>query len=363
MAATISPFQRQADASVERLLLRHILRRVSRSFYLSLVILPRSVRSQVSLAYLFCRTADTIADTRILPQPERMRALETFRSQFRQEVTDFEALAHIQAVLQPHLAQEGEGYLLQHLDDCFRLLMKLEATDRHLIRQLVLALTRGMEMDLTHFPGETAATACALPDMVSLDHYTYYVAGVVGQFWTDVHVRHVAAFRPTDHTALCDMAIRFGKGLQMTNILKDIGKDLHNGRCYLPATELAALGVRVGELTEGRALRRIRPLLRTLMWQTLAHLDRARDYVLRLPWRAFRLRVSCMWPLLFAVQTLEVVQQADRLLDPRAPIKISRGTVYRSMFVSLWCLVVPRLFVAYYHRLRHRLVSLLEREC
>lgn len=362
MVSTTSSFHGQQHASLERLLLRHILRRVSRSFYLSLVILPRSVRSQVSLAYLLCRTADTIADTRILPKHERLQALETFRSQFRRETPDFEALTHIRAILQPHQAQEGEGYLLQRLDDCFRLLMRLETADRQLIRQLVLALTHGMEMDLTHFPGETAATACALPDMASLDQYTYYVAGVVGQFWTDIHVRHVPAFRPVDHTALGELAIRFGKGLQMTNILKDLGKDLHHGRCYLPATELDILGVRVGDLTESRALQRIRPLLRTLLWQTVTHLDRARDYVLRLPWHCFRVRVSCMWPLLFAVQTLRVVQQSDRLLEAEVPVKISRGTVYRTMFVSLWCLAVPRLFGAYYNRLQSRLLALLEHE-
>jgi phytoene/squalene synthetase len=53
---------------IDRLLLRHVLKKVSRSFYLSLIILPGSVRQQVSLAYLFCRIADTIADTSLIPR-------------------------------------------------------------------------------------------------------------------------------------------------------------------------------------------------------------------------------------------------------------------------------------------------------
>ena len=46
------------------------LRSVSRSFYLSLAILPRSLREPIGLAYLLARAADTVADTRALPRPE-----------------------------------------------------------------------------------------------------------------------------------------------------------------------------------------------------------------------------------------------------------------------------------------------------
>src|SRR5439155_875358 len=42
-------------------LLRDLLRRVSRSFYLSLVILPRPLREPIGLAYLLARAADTLA--------------------------------------------------------------------------------------------------------------------------------------------------------------------------------------------------------------------------------------------------------------------------------------------------------------
>ena len=37
--------------------------------------------------------------------------------------------------------------------------------------------------------------------------------------------------------------VRFGKALQMTNVLRDVPADLASGRCYLPAAELAALGL------------------------------------------------------------------------------------------------------------------------
>jgi len=66
----------------QKVLLKRILKNVSRSFYLSLRVLPGSVRKQVGLAYLFCRVADTIADTSILPRCRRLQILQTFRKQF-----------------------------------------------------------------------------------------------------------------------------------------------------------------------------------------------------------------------------------------------------------------------------------------
>src|SRR5713101_1699422 len=72
-----------ADGTASRLL-QQILPRVSRSFYLSLRVLPRSLREPIGLAYLFCRAADTIADTALLPPDLRLTYLNQYRAAFRQ---------------------------------------------------------------------------------------------------------------------------------------------------------------------------------------------------------------------------------------------------------------------------------------
>jgi farnesyl-diphosphate farnesyltransferase len=357
--SALPPCDARLTLRVERALLRRILKKVSRSFYLSLIVLPEAVRQQVSLAYLFCRIADTIADTRILPQHSRLHALGIFREQFLAAAASFTSLERLQAMLLPHQVGEGEQQLFHHLTDCFRIFTRLSNTDQQLVRELVLTLTQGMEMDLRCFPGETAITAHALPDLRSLDLYTYYVAGVVGEFWTKMHVAHLSAWRHCALQALQPLGIHFGQGLQMTNILKDLGKDLHNGRCYLPQEQLEQLQVRVTELCQPASLGRIRPLLIKLIWYTLDHLDRACDYILRLPHRPWRVRLSCMWPLLFAIQTLNVVCRSEELLQPDARVKISRFAVYRTIFLSLWCLMSPYLFVKYYQHLRRRLTTTL----
>ncbi len=345
----------------EKVLLQHILKNVSRSFYLSLRVLPGSVRKQVSLAYLFCRVADTIADTPIFPRCQRLQILQAFRKQFLLNHPSCEDLKQLQAVLLSQRARQEEHQLLHHLPDCFHLFEGLSEVDQQLVRELVLTLTRGMEMDLNYFPGETASTAQAFPDLATLDLYTYYVAGVVGEFWTKIHKVHMQTWQPHEFQTLCALGVRFGKGLQMTNILKDLGKDLSLGRCYLPREQLEQLKVRLEELTKPLAIQRLRPLITQLTWQALDHLDQACQYVLQLPRHAVRLRLSCMWPLLFAVQTLEVVCRSEALLYSEARVKISRGAVYRTMCGSIGCLIAPGMFAKYYASMRRRLTMTLYR--
>lgn len=52
-----------------------LLKRVSRSFYLSVRVLPEAVAAQIGLAYLLARAADTIADTDLLPPSVRLELL------------------------------------------------------------------------------------------------------------------------------------------------------------------------------------------------------------------------------------------------------------------------------------------------
>ena len=353
--------ERRSHRRAEKILLRHVLKNVSRSFYLSLSVLPGAMRKQVSLAYLFCRAADTIADTQLFPRCQRFQTLQAFRRQFLQDRPSFDDLEQIKAAMLPQRVKKEDHQLFYHLSDCFHVFEKFSEVDRRLIRELVLTLTHGMEMDLAYFPGETASTAQALPDLATLDLYTYYVAGVVGKFWTKINKVHIQTWQPHKLQALCALGVRFGKGLQMTNILKDLGKDLAVGRCYLPREQLEQLEVRVEELAKPAVIQRLRPLIIQLTWQALEHLDQACQYVLQLPQHALRLRLSCMWPLLFAVQTLEAVCQSEELLCPEARVKISRGAVYRTIFWSLWFFIFPGMFVKYYAYMRRRLLVTLYR--
>ena len=105
-------------------MLQAILKKVSRSFYLSLRVLPASVRQTVSLAYLFCRAADTIADTRLLPRPQRLQALTVFQRQFLPDGAVVEELGSLQDMLLPQQVSQGEQQLFASLVECFQVFEK-----------------------------------------------------------------------------------------------------------------------------------------------------------------------------------------------------------------------------------------------
>jgi farnesyl-diphosphate farnesyltransferase len=261
----------------------------------------------------------------------------------------------LQSAILPHQVDEVEWQLMRYVPDCFRFFLQLSGIDQQYIRELVLTLTQGMQMDLSRFPGETAVMVRALPDLAALDQYTYFVAGVVGEFWTKIHAAHLPALRHCKVQTLCQLGVSFGKGLQMTNILRDIAKDFQRGRCYLPEKALAQYHIEVVEIGDPETFVRVRPLLVQLAWQTLEYFDQAQEYITRLPLRTIRLRLSCMLPLLFAVQTVDMVCKAEDLLCLETRVKISRQAVYRTILWSVGCLVIPGLFARYYHHLRQRL--------
>jgi farnesyl-diphosphate farnesyltransferase len=191
-----------------------------------------------------------------------------------------------------------------------------------------------MVMDLTTFPPECDGHVVALNTRQDLDQYTYFVAGCVGEFWTDIHVAHRPSLAGWDVERMKQWAIRFGKGLQMTNILRDLAHDLRLGRCYLPLAELAPHGLAPEHLLEPSAIASVRPVLHELLALTREHYRGGWAYTLAIPRREVRMRLACAWPLLIGFRTLDLVARADNLLDPSVTVKTSRVAVYRILLSS-----------------------------
>jgi farnesyl-diphosphate farnesyltransferase len=258
-------------------------------------------------------------------------------------------------------ALRGERLLLEHLQECFDLLVSFDSEDRRLIGTLVTTLTRGMEMDLTAFVEGKAGAPRVLPAMSDLDRYTYFVAGIVGDFWTRICRRHLASLKGWDEEKMALLGVRFGKGLQMTNILKDLSRDLARGRCYLPLELLEKHGLEPKALLESAGRARVAPILREIASLALEHLDVGREYLLSIPRSEVRLRLAAVWPLLFALPTLRKVLESPDLLDPKVNVKISRRSVYATMFVSSLLVFSNSSLGFLYRVLRRRLVSSLEK--
>ena len=310
-------------------LLGDLLSKVSRSFYLTLSILPVSVRTQVGLAYLFARAADTITDTDLIEQSERLIHLKSFQKLFTLETIDWKIVQSIQLALVTHQALPAERILLEKLDDCFQVYLECEHADQARIRDLMTTLTKGMEMDLTIFQGGTIEHPVALETQEDLNSYIYYVAGCVGEYWTNLMCAHLTSLNHWDVKHMSSIGINFGKGLQLTNIVKDVAKDLRRGRCYIPEPLLSSAGLTSNDILQPESWSSFQPILDKLIQQAVEYLDQGWKYTMAIPRSEIRLRLSCMWPILLGGETLKLVQNSTNLLRPDYQVKITRGCVYK----------------------------------
>lgn len=337
-------------------LLRDLLKRVSRLFYTTLVVVPANVRDQVGLAYLFARAADTIADTELIDRPRRLGFLNRLREQFVRESIDWTEVRAIQEVVGPLQQDSAERILLERLDECFRLFLDFSSDDRQRIQRLMTTLTQGMDMDLSVFPGASVADLTALKTPDDLDRYTYHVAGCVGEFWTDLMCAHRKALANWNIQQMSDVGVRFGKGLQLTNIVKDIAHDLQKGRCYIPEMMLDEARLKPHDLLDQNNLPRFRPVLRKLIRVAVEHLDQGWLYTMAIPRYETRLRLACMWPILSAGESLKLVMNSPDLLNPAVKVKISRSKVYQIVGMTTGTAACAYAGTAYWGHLRKQIV-------
>jgi farnesyl-diphosphate farnesyltransferase len=295
-----------------------LLRDVSRSFYLTLRVLPQEIRPQISLAYLLARATDTIADTKAVPRAKRILALQQLQN--LSYVPELGTIADQQT-------SAAEKQLLERLEDCVVALGQFDEADGRRIQELLKTIIGGQIFDLQHFPGETEKELVALSNDEELDRYTFMVAGCVGEFWTKMCVAHLAALRDWDVDEMCALGVRFGKGLQLVNVLLDIPKDLRIGRCYLPVKEPQAL-------LDPRNFDAVRKVYARWLDTAGEHLDAGWQYTMAIPRGQTRLRLACTWPIWIGLMTIARLR-SENPLDPARRIKISRGEVYGVMARSL----------------------------
>src|SRR5271154_6940084 len=113
--------------------LNDLLKATSRSFYLTLRVLPAAVRPQIGLAYLLARTTDTIADTELVPLAQRLNALQKFRERILVQSSaplNFGELAEKQDF-------SAEKLLLEKVESSLAALQDFSAQDQKLIRDVL----------------------------------------------------------------------------------------------------------------------------------------------------------------------------------------------------------------------------------
>lgn len=294
--------------------LQKILKSVSRSFYLSMVFLPQKMRAPISLAYMLARASDSVADSSTASMQLRLNTLRLMGQAIAGDLQQDERDTLLNA-LKGELAQAqkkpAEAKLLQHFGDCLQLLTHFPEEQKALILKVLHTIIEGQCWDLEFF-----AQHDCVENNKQTQHYTYMVAGCVGEFWTDLGRQTMGenAFCPESKlTDMREAGNRYGCGLQLVNILRDRAEDAANGRSYLCSAP---------SRWEARAAK---------------YLQDGVDYSLRLA--SLRLRFTALLPALLGLKTLKLVHEAPE--QPQAQkIKIARSTVYITMVQALWMSLV-----------------------
>lgn len=322
-----------------------LLKRVSRSFFLSVRVLPDEVAAPIGLGYLLARAADTIADTDLLPAATRLTLLAELTRASEGDVAAVARLTlSLRGLLREPMGQSlpsSEQTLLSVLDECLSLHLQADEVDRHLVTRVLGQLVSGMETDLRRFPAagsvSSAAQVVVLSSLVELDEYTYFAAGCVGEFWTELCAAHLPGLVHLRQGDLLASGVSLGKALQLTNVVRDLAADLRIGRCYIPQPLLDEHGLTSArlfamtsepprDLGEARAMRK---LTSSLLRLGIQRCDEAWPYVQAIPPSLVRLRLACVWPLLLALDTLAMLGNVGSpLVTPDQPVKVSRQSVY-----------------------------------
>lgn len=275
------------------------LAKVSRTFALTIPLLPLPLADYVSHAYLMCRIADTIEDDPIAPAQAKFCWLRDYGAYALQGFEDeLRCLdLHHRAVPLCSGAHRSEQDLLADLPEVVARLQTFPQTQRRLIGRCVAIMSFGM----AHFCGQNE-----LKNRRELDEYCYFVAGVVGEFLAE---SFALSYPEASRSRLLELSVSFAEGLQLTNILKDRSLDAVRQVSYLPGE---------GESSETETISSYVSLC-------AGHLEDALDFVCALPVGAEGVRAFCLINVLMAAATLRNIRRQPQ--KGQGNLKISRRTV------------------------------------
>jgi phytoene synthase len=183
-----------------------ITRQSKSNLALAFVSLDRQRKRDITVFYAFCRVIDDIADSPDLGVAQKQAGLDAWRQTLKS-------------------AFPGEPPLAGDV----RRLIETYPLRPEMLEEIIA----GVEMDLKISRYQT---------FEEFRVYCYRVASAVGLVAIEIFGYHNPSCK--------EYAVELGLALQMTNIIRDVGKDLGNGRIYLPLEDLARVDYSPAELQD-----------------------------------------------------------------------------------------------------------------
>ena len=295
-----------------------ILSSVSRTFALTIPLLPSAIEKVVGNTYLLCRIVDTIEDAAdLLPETKQHLSLL-----FLDAVLEKSLVASFVEPCLKALSDYGnqdELDLIAHTPTVLRILHTCSKEDQEAVSRCVSIMSEGM----SRFHGKQ--TVAGLKDLNEFERYCYVVAGVVGELLTTIFRNHSPRFAKNIQGQEA-LAIAFGQALQMTNILKDSPEDRARGVSWMPA-----------DMRQEELLR--------IAYQKLQ--DSLR-YILLLPKQDLGMRRFCFLAFGLAVMTLSKIAKRKEFSN-KDEVKLSRNTVMAFYAFTKFAVRSDTLMNAFFH--------------
>ena len=291
---------------------------VSRTFALSIRVLPGPLGDAVRTSYLLCRIADTIEDDLAITADRKAALLDQLSTCFDNEAAGESFAGHANALR----GDAAHVHLVRNAQLVFRCYRALPAGSRTAVARWVTEMIGGMRKFVLAYPG-----GIRIQSLDEYREYCYYVAGTVGYLLTDLWHEHSRSIGAAQYAVLKERSRSFAEALQTVNILKDVATDatLENS-VYIPEQLLVAHGGSQASLMAGERRSENEAAMRVLLRLAWDDLEQAKAYLLLIPRRALAIRLFCLLPLLFAYATLRRLARPFVLVQHQL-VKISRREV------------------------------------
>ena len=302
-----------------------ILQGVSRTFALTIPQLPPALRAVIGNAYLLCRIVDTVEDDSALTL-EQTRELAGMFTKVVSGSVEAEIFAQ---TLYPLLSEHtipAEHDLIKNTPAVIRMTHSFNAVQRQALERCIRIMGQGMAAY------QEKESLAGLENLAAMDLYCYHVAGVVGEMLTELFCDYSPEINQHKST-LMKLAVSFGQGLQMTNILKDIWEDRKRGACWLPRDIFLEEGFDLDNLQPGHCAQGFHDGLGVLIGIAKSHLHNAMIYTCLIPSHETGIRRFCLWAIGMAVLTLNKVNN-KRNFTAGVQVKISRRSVKATVLIT-----------------------------
>ncbi|MBN2144607.1 MAG: squalene/phytoene synthase family protein [Candidatus Aureabacteria bacterium] len=316
----------------ERQFCAEILPRVSRTFAVNIGFLKGELHEAVLCSYLFCRMIDTLEDSPNLDVSQKVALLEEWSRFFPFENQPV-FLQRIRLLGEQKLLTENrfETELIMNAEKVFTLYRSFATP----VQEMILIWIREMAKGMAEFQTRsvTGVYPTCLKNMDDLEKYCYYVAGTVGHLLTELFCYFLQDISEIAREIMRQTANSFGLGLQITNIIKDAQSDKKRNWCFIPESLMLEHHLTPQNFYEEiNSFQRAKTMLE-LITHTVPKLDEALSYSLAIPSEAKEIRLFCLLPVHFAIQTLVKAKKhfENKEFDQ---IKISRSRVKGTVILT-----------------------------